>query len=119
MIQFDNLYGEIELPLALGTIGGMTNTHPLAQIALKILRVENASELSQVAAAVGLAQNVAALRALVSEGIQKGHMALHARNVAATAGARGEQVDIIAEKLVKEKNVKVERAKEILEELAK
>ena len=75
------LVGEIELPLALGIIGGMTKSHPLARIALKILRVESAGELSQVGAALGLAQNVAALRALVSEGIQKGHMKLHARKV--------------------------------------
>jgi hydroxymethylglutaryl-CoA reductase len=112
-----NLVGSIELPMAVGLVGGATKVHPVARACVKILGVKTALELGHIIASVGLAQNLAALRALASEGIQKGHMALHARNVAATAGARGEQVDIIAEKLVKEKNVKVERAKEILDEL--
>ncbi|TFG31540.1 hydroxymethylglutaryl-CoA reductase, degradative [Candidatus Thorarchaeota archaeon] len=112
-----NLVGSIEIPMAVGLVGGATKVHPVARASVKILGVKKAIELAHVIASVGLAQNLAALRALASEGIQKGHMALHARNVAATAGARGEQVDIIAEKLVKEKNVKVERAKELLEEM--
>jgi len=112
-----NLVGSIEIPMAVGLVGGATKVHPVARACVKILGVKTALELAHIIASVGLAQNLAALRALASEGIQKGHMALHARNVAATAGARGEQVDIIAEKLVKEKNVKVERAKEILEEI--
>ncbi|MHA2026733.1 MAG: hydroxymethylglutaryl-CoA reductase, degradative [Candidatus Thorarchaeota archaeon] len=112
-----HLLGSIEIPMAVGLVGGATKVHPVARACVKILGVESATELGHVIASVGLAQNLAALRALASEGIQKGHMALHARNVAATAGARGEQVDIVAEQLVKEKNVKVERAKEILEEL--
>ena len=112
-----HLLGSIEIPMAVGLVGGATKVHPVARACVKILGVETATELGHVIASVGLAQNLAALRALVSEGIQKGHMALHARNVAATAGARGDQVDIVAERLVKEKNVKVERAKEILEEL--
>ncbi len=112
-----HLAGSIEIPMAVGLVGGATKVHPVARVCVKILGVETATELGHVIASVGLAQNLAALRALASEGIQKGHMALHARNVAATAGARGEQVDTVAERLVKEKNVKVERAKEILEEL--
>ena len=114
-----NLVGSIEIPMAVGLVGGATKVHPVARACVKILGVKTALELGHIIASVGLAQNLAALRALASEGIQKGHMALHARNVAATAGARGEQVDIIAEKLVKEKNVKVERAKELLGELGK
>ena len=114
-----NLVGSIEIPMAVGLVGGATKVHPVARACVKILGVKTALELAHVISSVGLAQNLAALRALASEGIQKGHMALHARNVAATAGARGEQVDIIAEKLVKEKNVKVERAKELLDEISK
>ncbi|MCK5303430.1 MAG: 3-hydroxy-3-methylglutaryl-CoA reductase, partial [Candidatus Thorarchaeota archaeon] len=98
-------------------VGGATKIHPVARACVKILGVKTALELAHVIASVGLAQNFAALRALSSEGIQKGHMSLHARNVAATAGAKGKLVDVVAERLVKEKNVKVERAKEILEEL--
>lgn len=116
---YGNLVGSIEIPMAVGLVGGATKVHPVARACVKILGVKTALELGHIIASVGLAQNLAALRALASEGIQKGHMALHARNVAATAGARGEQVDIIAEKLVKEKNVKVERAKELLGELGK
>ena len=112
-----NLVGSIELPMAVGLVGGATKIHPVARACVKILGVKTALELGHVIASVGLAQNLAALRALASEGIQKGHMALHARNVAATAGAHGNQVDIIAKKLIEEKNVKVERAKEILDEL--
>lgn len=114
-----HLLGSIEIPMAVGLVGGATKVHPAARASVKILGVETAVELGHIIASVGLAQNLAAIRALASEGIQKGHMALHARNVAATAGARGDQVDIIAEKLVKEKNVKVERAKELLDELNK
>jgi len=114
-----HLVGSIEIPMAVGLVGGATKIHPVARACVQILGVKTATELGRVIASVGLAQNLAALRALASEGIQKGHMSLHARNVAATAGAKGELVDRIAEQLVKEKNVKVERAKEILEELSK
>lgn len=114
-----HLLGSIEIPMAVGLVGGATKVHPAARASVKILGVKTATELGHIIASVGLAQNLAALRALASEGIQKGHMALHARNVAATAGARGDIVDIIAEKLVREKNVKVERAKELLEEMEK
>ena len=112
-----NLVGSIELPMAVGLVGGATKIHPVARACVKILGVKSAAELGHVVASVGLAQNLAALRALSAEGIQKGHMALHARNVAATAGATGETVDRIADQLVNEGNVKVERAIEILEEL--
>ncbi|MFX0055053.1 MAG: hydroxymethylglutaryl-CoA reductase, degradative [Candidatus Hermodarchaeota archaeon] len=112
-----HLVGSIKIPMAVGLVGGATKVHPVARACVKILGVETATELGRVIASVGLAQNLAALRALASEGIQKGHMSLHARNVAATAGARGDLVDKIAEQLIKEKMVKVERAKEILKEL--
>jgi len=114
-----NLVGSIEIPMAVGLVGGATKVHPVARACVKILGVKTALELGHIVASVGLAQNLAALRALAAEGIQKGHMALHARNVAATAGAHGEQIDVIAERLVNEKNVKVERAKEILDEISK
>jgi hydroxymethylglutaryl-CoA reductase len=114
-----HLMGSIEIPMAVGLVGGATKVHPVARASVKILGVETATELGHVVASVGLAQNLAALRALAAEGIQRGHMALHARNVAATAGARGDMVDVIAEKMVKEKTIKVERAKEILDELKK
>jgi len=107
------LTGRIEIPLAVGIVGGGT-IHPLAKLSLKILDVKTAGELSEVMAAVGLAQNFAALRALVSEGIQKGHMKLHAKNIAMIAGAKGKQIDIIAEQLIKENNINVNRARELL-----
>jgi hydroxymethylglutaryl-CoA reductase len=112
-----DLQGSIELPMAVGLIGGAVKTHPIAKIATKILGVKSASEFGEVLAAVGLAQNLAALRALASEGIQRGHMSLHARNIAITAGAMPDQIDIVAERMVKERKVRVDRAKEILEEL--
>ena len=107
------LTGRIEIPLAVGIVGGGT-IHPLAKLSLKILDVKTAGELSEVMAAVGLAQNFAALRALASEGIQKGHMKLHAKNIAMIAGAKGKQIDIIAEQLIKENNINVNRARELL-----
>ncbi len=109
-----SLYGRLELPLAVGTVGGATRAHPTAQIALKILGVAGARELSEVVAAVGLAQNLAAIRALATDGIQRGHMALHARQMAVAAGAEGEDVERIAAQLVREGQVRVERAKELL-----
>ncbi len=114
-----HLIGSIEIPMAVGLVGGATKVHPVARACVEILGVETAIELAHVIASVGLAQNLAALRALASEGIQKGHMSLHARNVASTAGARGELVGRVAERLIKEKKIKVERAKEIIAELKK
>jgi len=112
-----NLVGEIELPLALGIIGGMTKIHPMVGLALKILNIKSANELSQVAAALGLAQNVAALRALTSEGIQKGHMTLHSKNVAKLAGVPEKLIEKVASKLVEDKKIRVDYAKEILKRI--
>jgi hydroxymethylglutaryl-CoA reductase len=114
-----NLVGSLELPMAVGLIGGATKVHPIAKIVLKILGVKTANELGEVMAAVGLAQNLGALRALAHEGIQRGHMSLHARNVAITAGAEGNLIDIIVEKMVEERKVRIDRAKELLEEYKK
>ena len=112
-----DLAGTIELPMAVGVVGGATAVHPLAKIALKILRVKTAKELGEIIAAVGLAQNLAALRALATEGIQKGHMALHARNIAISAGATGELVDKIADLMIQEGKVRLDRAIELLEQV--
>ena len=109
-----NLIGEIEVPLALGIIGGMTKIHPMARIALKILNVSSANELSQVGAALGLAQNVAALRALASEGIQKGHMTLHSRNIAKLAGVPDYLIEKVSKRMVKDKKIRVDYARELL-----
>ena len=114
-----DLEGVIELPMAIGLIGGAVKTHPVARVAMKILGVKTANEFAEVLAAVGLAQNLGALRALASEGIQRGHMSLHARNIAITAGAKDELVDLVAQQMVKERKVRVDRAKEIIEELCK
>ncbi len=114
-----DLVGFIEFPAALGIIGGITAVHPLAKVCLKILRVKSARELGEVMAAVGLAQNMAALRALAAEGIQHGHMSLHARNIAVMAGAEGEMVDLVSERMVAEKKVRLDRGREIVAELAK
>ena len=108
------LLGTIEMPMALGLVGGATKTHPAAQAALKLLNVGSATELAEVTAAVGLAQNMAALRALATEGIQRGHMALHARNIAITAGATGAEVDRIAATLAASGDISVDHAKRLL-----
>jgi hydroxymethylglutaryl-CoA reductase len=110
-----NLVGTIKLPMPVGTVGGATRTDPIAQICMKILGVNKATELGEIMASVGMANNFAAMRALVSEGIIKGHMELHARNIAIIAGATGKMIDEVAEKMIKEGKVKVDRAKEILE----
>jgi len=112
-----NLIGEIEVPLALGIIGGMTKIHPMARLALKILNVRSANELSQIGAALGLAQNVAALRALASEGIQKGHMALHSRNIAKIAGVPDDLIEKVSKKMIKDKKIRVDYAKELLKKI--
>ncbi|MBI5347338.1 MAG: hydroxymethylglutaryl-CoA reductase, degradative [Candidatus Aenigmarchaeota archaeon] len=110
-----DLVGMIELPMAVGIVGGTTRTNPIAKIALKILGVKSAKELAEIIAAVGLAQNFAALRALSTEGIQRGHMELHAKNIAVMAGAKGSEIDKTALQMIKEKNITVSRAKEIIE----
>ncbi|WP_457589009.1 hydroxymethylglutaryl-CoA reductase, degradative [Ensifer canadensis] len=112
-----NLVGTIEMPMALGLVGGATKTHPAARAALKILGVGSAQELAEVTVAVGLAQNMAALRALSSEGIQKGHMALHARNIAIVAGASGDEIEKVAAALAANHDVRVDRAKELLDQM--
>ncbi len=109
-----DLVGEIELPMAVGIVGGATRVHPSAQAALQIMGVTSARELAEVIVSVGLAQNLAAIRALASEGIQHGHMALHARQIAIAAGATHAQIERVAEQLIAEKNVRLERAKEIV-----
>jgi hydroxymethylglutaryl-CoA reductase len=109
-----DLYGAITLPMAVGTVGGATKVHPTARVAMKILGVRTAGELAQVMACVGLAQNLAAIRALATHGIQRGHMRLHARQVALAAGATAEQVQAIADQLVAEHNINVDRARELL-----
>lgn len=113
-----NLVGTLEMPMAVGLIGGATKTHPVARIAVKILGVKSATELARVMGAVGLAQNLAALRALALEGIQLGHMRLHARNIAIMAGATGDLIDTVAEQMVKERRIRFDRAQEIVKELA-
>jgi hydroxymethylglutaryl-CoA reductase len=109
-----DLEGSIEMPAAVGIVGGITAVHPAAKISLKILRVKTAKELGEIMAAVGLAQNLAALRALAAEGIQRGHMSLHARNIAAMAGAEGDMIDAVATAMVEEKKVRLDRAKELV-----
>jgi len=109
-----NLVGTLEMPMAVGIVGGATRVHPAARAALKLMGVGTASELAEIIVSVGLAQNLAALRALATEGIQRGHMALHARQVAIAAGATGEMIERLATRLVEEKTVRIDRAEEIL-----
>ncbi len=111
-----NLAGTLEMPLAVGIVGGATRVHPAAKAALKLMGVQSASELAEIIVSVGLAQNLAALRALATEGIQRGHMGLHARQVAIAAGATGDLIERLADQLVAEKNVRIDRAEEILRE---
>ena len=112
-----NLRGSIELPLSVGIVGGATRVHPTAQVALKILGIESAQQLAEVIAAVGLAQNLAAMRALATEGIQRGHMSLHAKQLAVAAGAEGDLIPRIVQTMIEEGNIRLERAKELVSEL--
>ncbi|MDP6670806.1 MAG: hydroxymethylglutaryl-CoA reductase, degradative [archaeon] len=114
-----NLVGEIELPLAVGLVGGAVKTNPLAGVCLKLLKVKTAQELAEKIAAVGLAQNFAAIREIATRGIQAGHMALHGKNIAVMAGAKPEEIEAVSAKMAEEKNIRVNRAKEILEEMRK
>ncbi|MEE9150554.1 MAG: hydroxymethylglutaryl-CoA reductase, degradative [Thermoplasmata archaeon] len=114
-----DLVGTIEIPTAVGLIGGATKTHPTAKAVVKILGVKTAQELGEILAAVGLAQNLGALRALATEGIQRGHMALHARNIATMAGASQDIVDEVVKRLVKRGKVRMDIAKEIIDEITK
>jgi len=112
-----NLVGILEIPLSVGVVGGIANVHPVAKVCTKILGVSSAQELACVMIATGLAQNYSAIRALATEGIQKGHMRLHARNLAAAAGATSEQIDKIVQKMIEEKKSSLDRAKELLEQI--
>jgi len=105
------------MPLALGIVGGTLRVHPTARMALKILRVDSADHLAMIAASVGLASNLAALRALATEGIQRGHMSLHARSVAIAAGATGDEVEIVALEMSLLGTVNLENAKQSLARL--
>ena len=115
--QKGNLVGYLELPLAVGIVGGVANVHPVAKLCNKILGVSSAKELACIMAATGLAQNYSAIRALSTEGIQKGHMRLHARNLAVAAGASNEQIDLIVQKMIRENNISLDKAKELVKEI--
>lgn len=115
--QEGNLVGKLELPLSVGIVGGIINVHPLAKICIKILGVTSSKELAGIIVATGLAQNYSAIRALATEGIQRGHMKLHARNLAAAAGANSQQIDEIVKKMVQENNISLNRAKELLDQI--
>ncbi|MBU7016115.1 MAG: hydroxymethylglutaryl-CoA reductase, degradative [Theionarchaea archaeon] len=112
-----DLVGTIEIPMAVGLVGGATKSHPVARVSIRILGVKTANELGEIMAAVGLAQNFAALRALATEGIQRGHMKLHAKNIAQAAGATGDLIEKVAKQMVIEGKVRQDRAEEILKEL--
>jgi hydroxymethylglutaryl-CoA reductase len=114
MLPNGDLQGEIELPLAVGIVGGATRSIPSAQVAIAIAGAKTAGELACIMAAVGLAQNFSALKALSTEGIQRGHMSLHAKNIAIAAGAKGEEVERIAKQMAEEKNISLARAQELL-----
>jgi hydroxymethylglutaryl-CoA reductase len=114
-----DLVGTLEMPMAVGIVGGATASNPIAKIGVKILGIKTAKELAEIIVSVGLAQNLAALRALAAEGIQRGHMSLHARNIAIGAGATGDLIDKISAQMVAERKVRVDRAKELLEKYSK
>ncbi len=114
-----NLIGSLEMPMTVGIVGGATRVHPGAQAALALMGVRSAKELAEIIVSVGLAQNLAALRALSTEGIQRGHMGLHARQVALSAGANGNQVEPLVKQLIQEKSIRIDRAQEILKEWGK
>jgi len=112
-----DLVGELELPMAVGIIGGAGNIHPKAKLCKKILGIKTAKELAEVVVSLGLAQNFAAVFALSTVGIQKGHMSLHAKNIAVMAGATGDEIEKVANQMVKEGKIKLDRAEEILKEI--
>jgi hydroxymethylglutaryl-CoA reductase len=112
-----NLVGILEIPLSVGIVGGIVNVHPVAKVCAKILNVESAQELACVMTATGLAQNYSAIRALSTEGIQKGHMRLHARNLAAAAGATSAQIDQIVEQMIQTKSISLDNAKKLLQQI--
>jgi hydroxymethylglutaryl-CoA reductase len=112
-----DLRGDIEVPMAVGLVGGATKVHPGAKACVRLLGIRSANELAEVVASVGLAQNLAALRALATVGIQKGHMSLHARNIVASVGCPPELMDEAVEVIVRERKIRMDRAKEVVEEL--
>ncbi|MDV7087210.1 hydroxymethylglutaryl-CoA reductase, degradative [Rhodococcus sp. IEGM 248] len=112
-----HLSGTLEVPMAVGLVGGATKVHPVAQAAVKMLGVSTASELADVIAAVGLAQNLGACRALAAEGIQRGHMSLHARTIAASAGATGDELDVVVKRIIDDQRIRVEHAEKVLADL--
>jgi hydroxymethylglutaryl-CoA reductase len=112
-----NLVGELEMPIAVGIVGGATRVHPGAQAALKLLNVQHANELAEICVCAGLASNLAAMRALATEGIQRGHMGLHARQIAMAAGAHAGEIDLLSAQMVAERNIKPARAIELLVQL--
>jgi hydroxymethylglutaryl-CoA reductase len=112
-----SLVGTLEMPMAVGVVGGATKVHPTARVALKIMGTPSARELAEIIVSVGLAQNFAAIRALATEGIQRGHMSLHARQLAMAAGAEGDEIARIAAQMVKEKQVRLDRAQALVEEI--
>ena len=114
-----NLTGTLEMPMAVGIVGGATRVHPTARAALKLMDIHSASELAEIIVSVGLAQNLAALRALATEGIQRGHMSLHARQVAVAAGAVGDQVGLVADRMIAEKMIRIDRAADIIKGFTK
>ena len=113
-----DLVGSIEMPVAVGLVGGATRVHPVAKTAVRILGVKSADDLSRIIASVGLCQNFAALRALASEGIQRGHMSLHAKNVAVQAGAKCDMIEVIAARMAAERRISVDRATELIAEMS-
>ncbi|AII05826.1 hydroxymethylglutaryl-CoA reductase, degradative [Rhodococcus opacus] len=112
-----HLSGTLEVPMAVGLVGGATKVHPVAQAAVKMLGVSTASELADVIVAVGLAQNLGACRALAAEGIQRGHMSLHARTIAASAGATSDELDVVVKRLIDDQRIRVEHAEKVLADL--
>ncbi len=110
-----NLVGTLELPLAVGIVGGATKVHPIAKLALKMMGIQTAQELAEIIVSAGLAHNLAALRALATEGIQRGHMALHARQVAIAAGAQGDEIEKLANHLVTAQIIRIDYAEQILQ----
>jgi hydroxymethylglutaryl-CoA reductase len=112
-----NLSGSLEMPMAVGLVGGATKSHPAAQVAVKILGAKNTREMAEIYASLGLAQNLAALKALATEGIQRGHMSLHARNIASSVGASGDVLETIVKRMIADKNINAEYAKQLFKEL--
>lgn len=114
-----NLSGSLEMPMAVGIVGGATRTHPAAQAALKLMEVKSASQLAEIIVSVGLAQNLAALRALATEGIQRGHMSLHARQIAVSAGARDDEIERLVKYMIKDQSIRLDHAQELLQDWRK